>query len=120
MGNIPVLKPSEVSAILVMKQRYQFLAVVAALTIGIAAAAESSAITDAASAILAAKRYTKASCNAVTPCSYKAQREGRQWRVAVKLTKRNSPRGAARPYAGGDMFLYFDPQGHLIRRLGGE
>ena len=119
MGNIPVLKPSEVSAILVMKQRHKFLATAAALAIGIAAA-ESSAITDAAAAVLAAKRYTKASCNAVTPCTNKAQREGRQWRVAVKLTKRNSSRGAARPYAGGDMFLYFDPQGHLIRRLGGE
>ena len=103
-----------------MKQPHQFFAAVAAMAIGVAAAAESSAITDAASAIRVAKRYTKASCNAVTPCTYKAQREGKQWRVAVKLTKRNSPRGAAHPYAGGDMFLYFDPQGHLIRRLGGE
>ena len=112
--------PIEVIAIIVMKQRYQFFVAVAALTISVAAAAESSAIIDAASAILAAKQYTKASCNAVTPCTYKAQREGKQWRVAVKLTKRNSPRGAALPYAGGDMFLYFDSRGHLIRRLGGE
>ena len=110
----------EVMEILVMKQRYQFFAAVAALTISVAATAESSAITDAASAILAAKQYTKASCNAVTPCTYKAQREGKQWRVAVKLTKRNNPRVAALPYAGGDMFLYFDSRGYLLRRLGGE
>jgi hypothetical protein len=103
-----------------MKHSHQLLVTLAALTIGLAAAAETSAITDPASAISAAKRYTKASCNAATPCTYKAQREGKQWRVVVKLTKRNSPRGAARSYAGGEMFLYFDPQGHLIRRLGGE
>ena len=103
-----------------MKQLHKLFAAVAALTISLTAAAESSAITDAASAILAAKRYTKASFNAVTPCAYKAQREGKQWRVAVKLTKRNSPHAAAYPYAGGDMFLYFDLRGHLIRRLGGE
>ena len=103
-----------------MKQSHKIFAVVAALTIGFAAAAEVSAITNAASAILAAKQYTKASCNAVTPCTYKAQREGKQWRVAVKLTKRNSPRGAALPYAGGDMFLYFDQRGYLLRRLSGE
>ena len=103
-----------------MRHPHQLLATLAALTIGLAAAAETSAVTDPASAVRAAKRYTKASCNAVTPCTYKAQREGKQWRVVVKLTKRNSPRGAARSYAGGEMFLYFDPQGHLIRRLGGE
>ena len=103
-----------------MKQPHQFFAAVAAMAIGVAAAAESSAITDAASAIRVAKRYTKASCNAVTPCTYKAQREGKQWRVAVKLTKRDSPRGAAYPSPGGDMFLFFDSRGYLLRRLGGD
>lgn len=103
-----------------MKQTHQLFAAFAALAISVAAASESSAITDAASAILAAKRYTKVSCNAVTPCTYKAQREGKQWRVAVKLTKRDSPRGTAYPYAGGDMFLFFDSRGYLIRRLGGD
>lgn len=103
-----------------MNQSPKLFAALAALTISVAAVADSSAISDAASAILAAKRYTKASCNAVTPCTYKAQRESKQWRVAVKLTKRNSPRSAALPYAGGDMFLYFDSRGYLLRRLGGE
>jgi hypothetical protein len=103
-----------------MKQRYQFFAVIAALTISLVAAAESSAITDTASAVRAAKRYTKASCNTATPCTYKAQREGKQWRVAVKLTKRSSPQGTAHLYPGGDMFLYFDASGHLIRRLSSE
>ena len=103
-----------------MKQPHKLLTAVAALTISLAAAAESSAITNAASAVLAAKRYTKGSCNAATPCTYKAQREGKQWRVAVKLTKRNSPRGAALPYPGGDLFLFFDARGNLLRRLNGE
>jgi hypothetical protein len=102
-----------------MKHIHQFLAAAMALTITVAAA-ESSAITDTTSAVRAAKRYTKASCNAATPCTYKAQREGKQWRVAVKLTKRNSLRGAARPYPGGDLFLYFDASGQLIRRVNGE
>jgi len=103
-----------------MKQSSQFFAVVVALAISVAPAADSRAITDAASAVGAAKHYTKASCNSVTPYTYKAQREGNQWRVTVKLTKRNSSRGAAYPYAGGDMFLFFDGSGHLLRRLGGD
>lgn len=90
------------------------------MTASLTFAAESSAITDTASAILAAKRYTKASCNAVTPCTYKAQREGKQWRVRVTLTKRHSPRDAARPYAGGELFLYFDTSGNLIRKINAE
>lgn len=102
-----------------MKPTIVFLAALIALNAA-AAPDGTSAITDTSSAILAAKRYTKASCNAETPCTYRAQREGKQWRVAVKLTKRNSARSAARPYAGGEMFLYFDREGHLIRRLGGE
>ena len=103
-----------------MKQIHRFFAAFAALTIGVAAAVESNAITDAATAIRVATRYTKVGCNAVTPCTYKAQREGKQWRVAVKLTKRDSPRGAPYPYAGGDMCLFFDSRGYLIRRLGGD
>ena len=103
-----------------MKLPRHIFASVVALTISVTAPAESSAITDAASAIRAAKRYTKASCNAAAPCTYKAQREGKQWRVSVKLTKQNSPRGAAYPYAGGDLFLFFDSRGYLLRRLGGE
>ena len=58
-----------------MKQIHRFFAAFAALTIGVAAAVESNAITDAATAIRVATRYTKVGCNAVTPCTYKAQRE---------------------------------------------
>jgi hypothetical protein len=92
----------------------------AVLLIALIGSPHAEAITDTASAIQAAKRYTKASCNTETPCTYKAQRDGKQWRVWVKLTKRNSPRGAPIQYPGGDMILYFDRDGHLIRRLDGE
>ena len=77
-------------------------------------------ITDAASAIEVAKRYVKGRCTAETPCKFKPEREGKQWRVWVQLTRRDSPNQAPRPYPGGTLILYFDTKGNLIRRLEGD
>ena len=85
---------------------------------GLAFAAE--AIVDEASAIAAAKRYTKARCTAETPCTFKPRREGKQWNVWVQFTKRSAPGKAALPYPGGHVLLYFDREGHLVRRVEGE
>jgi hypothetical protein len=63
-------------------------------------------ITDAASAIEAARKYVKARCKAEAPCKFKPEREGNQWRVWVKL-----------PNPGGSLVLYFDTKGNLLRRL---
>lgn len=62
------------------------------------------AIHDSAGAIEAARRHTKARCTASAPCKYKAQRDGKQWRVWVE-------------HAGGTLVLYFDAEGNLLRRL---
>lgn len=62
------------------------------------------AITDSASAVEAAKRYTKARCTATAPCRYKAERDGKQWRVWVQ-------------HAAGKLVLSFDAEGNLLRRL---
>ena len=78
------------------------------------------AIVDEASAVAAAKRYTKARCPAETPCTYKARREGKQWNVWVQFTKRSAPGKAALPYPGGHVLLYFDREGNLVRRVEGE
>jgi len=94
-------------------------AVLFAAAIGAAVAAEPNEITDAASAIRAAKRFTKARCTE-TPCTYRPEKEGRQWRVWVQLTRRNSPRETPRPYPGGTLILYFDENGTLLRRLEGD
>jgi hypothetical protein len=75
---------------------------------------------DEASAIAAAKRYTKAQCAAETPCTYKPRREGKQWNVWVQFTKRSAPDKAPRPYPGGHVVLYFDREGSLVRRVEGE
>ena len=91
-----------------------------AATAGLNAAAGSTEIADAESAIRAAKLYTKGRCNAETPCTYKPEHEGKQWRVWVQLTRRNSPREVARPYPGGTIILYFDESGKLLRRLEGD
>ena len=81
--------------------------------------AESTKVTDQASAIQAAKRYTKAQCTD-TPCNYRARREGKQWNVWVEFTKRASPGAAPKPYPGGHVILYFDAEGSLVRRIQGE
>ena len=82
--------------------------------------ADGTSITDGTSAIDAAKRYLKARCTAETPCKFKPEHEGKQWRVWVQLTKRNSAIEAPRPYPGGTLILYFDEKGNLTRRLEGD
>lgn len=95
------------------------VALVAASAAG-ALGADGLRITDNASAIAAAKRYLKARCTTETPCKFKPEHEGKQWRVWVQLTKRNSENEAPRPYPGGTLILYFDEKGTLMRRLEGE
>ena len=92
-----------------------------AAVVGCAAvAAESTSVTDEASAIAAAKRYTKARCTAATPCEFRARREGNQWNVFVEFSKRNRPGEIAQRFPGGHVLLYFNQQGQLVRRVEGE
>jgi hypothetical protein len=86
----------------------------------IGSAAGSTAVTDEASAIAAAKKYTKAQCTAATPCTYRPRREGTQWNVWVEFTKRSRAGERPQPYSGGHVVLYFDAEGHLVRRIQGE
>jgi hypothetical protein len=89
-------------------------AVLATLSCAIAASAlATEPIASRGAAIEAAKRYTRARC-AEVPCKYRAEHEGRQWRVWVQLGKRSS-RGPAR-----QIILFFDHDGNLIRRIEGE
>lgn len=67
----------------------------------------STRVADEASAIAAAKRYTRGQC-ANTTCKYKARREGKQWNVYVEHPK------------GGHVVLYFNQDGQLVRRVQGE
>ena len=86
----------------------------------VAVGAESTSVTDEASAIAAAKRYTKARCTAEAPCEFRARREGKQWNVFVEFTKRNRPGEIAQRFPGGHVLLYFNQQGQLVRRVEGE
>ena len=85
-------------------------ACLAVLAGGQAIAAE--AIKSPGAAIEAAKKYVKGRCTA-SPCKYRAQRDGPQWRVWVDL-----PAQGKTP--GGHIVLYFDREGNLIRRLEGD
>lgn len=88
---------------------------IAGFAAGMVMAAESSRVTDEASAIAAAKKYVKAQCTVKTPCRFKPRREGTQWNVLVEFTKRNpgeQPRG--------HVLLYFNQEGQLVRRVDGE
>jgi hypothetical protein len=96
------------------------LGALAGLAAVVALAADGPGISDNASAIEAAKRWLKARCTNETPCTFKPEHEGKQWRVWVQLTKRNAPNQASRPYPGGTLILYFDESGNLTRRLEGE
>ena len=92
-------------------------ACLAALIVSVATlsmASEPPAIRDAASAVEAAKRYVRGRCTAEAKCTFKAEREGKQWRVWVQPAKRGSSRDAA------SVILFFDTNGNLIRRLEGE
>jgi hypothetical protein len=84
-----------------------------------ATADASTRVTDEASAIAAAKRYTKAQCTD-TPCQYRPRREGKQWNVWVDFTKRDRPGAKPQPYHGGHVILYFNEAGQLVRRIKGE
>jgi hypothetical protein len=97
-----------------------YLLSIAAVSAGVAGAAESTQVTDEASAIAAAKRYTKARCTKETPCEFRARREGKQWNVMVEFPKRNNPREIAQRYPGGHVLLYFNQHGQLVRRVEGE
>jgi hypothetical protein len=96
------------------------LAAAAALVMGVGFEAGSAPVTDEASAIAAAKKYTKGRCTVETPCAFKPRREGKQWNVWVEFTKRNAPGAKAYPYPGGHVLLYFDAEGRLVRRVAGE
>jgi hypothetical protein len=96
------------------------LLAIAALGAGAAVAADATQVTDEASAIAAAKRYTKARCTRQTPCEFRARREGKQWNVMVEFSTRNNPREISRRYPGGHVLLYFNQQGELVRRVEGE
>jgi len=102
-----------------LKARH-ILLLVAVLAAALAVAAESTQVTDEASAVAAAKRYTKARCNAETPCEFLARREGKRWNVLVEFTKRKRPNEVAQRYPGGHVLLYFNEQGQLERRVEGE
>ena len=71
--------------------RYRSLMVAAALASSAALAGiAADRITDSAAAIQAAQRYVAGRCTAQTPCRFRAEREGPQWRVWVRLSKRDA------------------------------
>ena len=94
--------------------------VFAAFAASAALASLAEGISDAASAIEVAKRYVKGRCTTETPCKFKPEREGKQWRVWVQTTRREAANQAPRPYPGGTLILYFDTKGNLLRRLEGD
>jgi hypothetical protein len=96
------------------------LAACVALGAGLGAAAEPTRITDEASAVAAARKYTRARCTERSPCEYRARREGRQWNVMVEFSKRSQPGEVSQRHPGGHLLLYFNEQGQLVRRVEGE
>ncbi len=77
-------------------------------------------ISDSAAAIRAAQRYVAGRCTAQTPCRFRAEREGRQWRVWVRLSQRNARGQVVYPRPAKHVILFFDTSGNLIRRLEAE
>ena len=100
--------------------RIRDLAATVTVASSVAFGASEAGITGAASAIDAAKSYLKSRCTAETPCRFKPEHEGKQWRVWVQLTKRNAANGKPVPYPGGTLILYFGEDGSLKRRLEGD
>jgi hypothetical protein len=96
------------------------LASLVALVVCASFEARAAQVTDEASAIAAAKRYTKARCSVETPCTFRPRREGQHWNVWVEFTQRNARGQKAQPYPGGHVILYFDAEGRLVRRIEGE
>lgn len=74
-------------------------------------------IRDRAAAVRTAQAYMKARCAERTPCRFRAERDGRQWRVWVRLSERGSRGQAVYPSPGKQVVLTFDASGNLIRRL---
>lgn len=80
-----------------------------------AAAAEP--IGDRAAAVRAAQGYLKGRCTDRTPCRFRSERDGRRWRVWVRLGERNARGQAVYRSPGKQIVLTFDANGNLIRRL---
>ena len=59
----------------------------------------------------------RARCTDRTPCRFRAERDGRQWRVWVRFSERNSRGQAVYPSPGKQVVLTFDAGGNLLRRL---
>lgn len=104
-----------------LNARYRSLIVAAALASSAALTAiAADRITDSSAAIQAAQRYVAGRCTAQTPCKFRAEREGRQWRVWVRLSKRNARGRVVYPSPAKHIVLFFDMNGNLIRRLEAE
>lgn len=61
-------------------------------------------------AVDAAKRWMKARCTDKSPCKFRAERQGKEWRVWVQPKPKDPTR----------VILFFDREGNLIRRIDGE
>jgi hypothetical protein len=96
------------------------MALVITLLASAASRAHAAEITDEASAVAAAKRYTKARCSEKRPCEFRARREGSQWNVLVEFSRRGERGEVANKHPGGHLLLYFNRQGQLVRRVEGE
>jgi hypothetical protein len=98
--------------------RLAFLIALGAICVGGAfRAAAAEPIGDRAAAIRVAQAYMKARCTDRTPCKFRSERDGRQWRVWVRLSERNSRGRVVYPSPGKQIVLTFDASGNLIRRL---
>ena len=73
-----------------------------------------------ARAIGVAKAATAKDCSQATPCTFKAQRQDKLWRVYVGFTKRNSPNEAPFPYPGGFVEFLVDDYGKIVHTDPGE
>ena len=62
-------------------------------------------------AVDAARRWMKARCTDKSPCRFRAERQGKDWRVWVHPGKAKDPTR---------VILFFDREGNLIRRIDGE
>lgn len=88
---------------------------IAAMIVAVPVGAASSRVTDEASAVAAAKKYTRGRCTMETSCEFKARREGKQWNVLVRFSDRTRPGAKAQP--SGHLLLYFNEEGELVKRV---
>ena len=93
------------------------IALAAACTGGAPGAAAGEPIADRGAALRTAQTYMRARCTDRTPCRFRAERDGRQWRVWVRFSERNSRGQAVYPSPGKQVVLTFDASGNLLRRL---